>query len=75
MGFGLQLAKDTQERTFGTRTAGLRRAEAAARSVLTDRSKLETSPQPSGWACDVEEQPSARGRLRAAAAFTRLQLE
>ena len=26
----------------------------------------ETSPQPSGRACDVEEQPSARGRLRAA---------
>ena len=26
----------------------------------------EASPQPSGRACDVEEQPSARGRLRAA---------
>ena len=25
--FGLQLAKDTQERTFGTRTAGLRGAK------------------------------------------------
>ena len=25
-------------------------------------------PQPSGWACDHKEQPSARGRLRAAAA-------
>ena len=34
---------------------------AAARSVLTDRPKLGTSPQPSGRACDVEEQPSARG--------------
>ena len=33
----------------------------------TERSKLESSLQPSGGACDVEEQPSARGRLRAAA--------
>ncbi len=28
---------------------------------------FEAAPQPSGGACDVEEQPSARGRLRAAA--------
>ncbi len=28
---------------------------------------LASSPQPSGRACDVEEQPSARGRLRAVA--------
>ena len=48
------------------RTAGLRRREAAARTVPTDRFQLETSPQPSGRACDIEEQPSARGRLRAA---------
>ena len=27
---------------------------------------VRTSPQPSGRACDVEKQPSARGRLRAA---------
>ena len=42
-------------------TAGLRRREAAARTVLTDRFQLGACPQPSGRACDVEEQPSARG--------------
>ena len=43
--------------------------QAAAHTVLTDRFRFRASPQPSGWACDVEEQPSAGGgRLRAAAA-------
>ena len=32
----------------------------------TDRSEIGTSPLPSGRACDVEVQPSARGRLRPA---------
>ena len=57
---------------------GLRRSRTTARScvpppgggcgptVLTDRFQPETSPQPSGRACDHKEQPSARGRLRAA---------
>ena len=39
----------------------LRPARPLARSISP-----AASPQPSGWACDVEEQPSARGRLRAA---------
>ena len=38
----------------------------AACSVLADRPKLEASPQPSGWACDVKEPSAARGRLQAA---------
>ena len=46
--------------------AGLRRREAAARQSLRDCFLAKKSPQPSGRACDVEEQPSARGRLRAA---------
>jgi len=33
---------------------------------LRHRNCPEAVPQPSGGACDVEEQPSARGRLRAA---------
>ena len=41
-------------------SSGPPRREAAARSVLTDRFKPETSPQPSGWGCDAKEQPSAR---------------
>ena len=36
-------------------------------SKLAAASNLGACPQPSGRACDVEEQPSARGRLRAAA--------
>ena len=40
--------------------------EAAARRCLTASILLAASPQPSGRACDMEEQPSARGRLRAA---------
>ena len=58
------------------RIAGLRRPQATARRSLRDRfccgplgpdgPAPTASPQPSGWACDVEEQPSARGRLRAA---------
>ena len=35
--------------------AGLRRPQAAARTVLTDLSNSKKSPQPSGRACDVEE--------------------
>ena len=50
--------------------AGLRCPQAAARTVLTDRPMTSiphgASPQSSGWACDHKEQPSARGRLRAA---------
>ena len=62
----------THERTCGTRATGLRRPQAAVRSVLTDHFQFGTSPQPSGWACTSgpagrELQPSARGRLRAAA--------
>ena len=53
-------------RRFGQRTAGLRRPQAAARQSLRDCFLAKKSPQPSGRACDVEEQPSARGRLRAA---------
>ena len=49
----------------GSLDADLRRREAAARRLLTRSIMLETSPQPSGRACDVKEQPSARGRLRA----------
>ena len=106
--FGSQPAKERSKRTCGTRAAGLRRREAAARCALRAQihnSKFrimksgcslrsaclqreraaglrrpslrparplqgrflpEASPQPSGRACDVEEQPSARGRLRAA---------
>jgi len=45
--------------------ADLRAGEAAAHSVLTDRFPLKANPQPSGWACDIEEQPSAGGRQRA----------
>ena len=51
--------------------AGLRRTETEARSVLAGSILLAASPQPSGWACDHKEQPSARGRLRAAAPFGR----
>jgi len=69
--FGLQPAEGTHVRV---RTAGLRAREAAARSVLTDRFQLETSPQPSGGPAradlrDARLQPSARGRLRAADCF------
>ena len=35
----------------------------------------EASPQPSRWACDYKEQPSARGRLRAAAASEKPQFK
>ena len=61
--FGLQPAKRPHEQP---RAAGLRRREAAARRRLRRRNLPEASPQPSGRACDQKEQPSARGRLRAA---------
>ena len=52
--------------------AGLSRRKAAARSVLMDRFQTEASPQPSGGLAradlqDAKKQPSARGRLQAAA--------
>ena len=63
-------------RTSGMRVAGLRRAKlrpatvpfgtANSRFKISCNTDLEAAPQPSGRACDVEEQPSARGRLRAA---------
>ena len=60
---GAQPAKD------GTSGCELR-AFAAPRLRPANRSAIDscckTSPQPSGRACDVEEQPFARGRLRAA---------
>ena len=41
-----------------------------ARSRAKSASKSsEAAPQPSGWACDVKKQPSARGRLRAAGRY------
>ena len=81
---GSSLRRARTKWTCGTRVAGLRRREAAARTTssrshgqhkasttaagrcLWHRSLPEKSPQPSGRVCDVEEQPSARGRLRAA---------
>ncbi len=74
------LRRARSKRTCGTRAVGLRRPQAAgcgAHSGAIHDSKLpeasmlgrfecQASPQPSGRACDVKEQPSARGRLRAA---------
>ncbi len=77
----LKVKNDLRAAACGGRTrlqgiAGLRRPQAAARTVLTDRFPPKSSPQPSGRACTSgpagrEMQPSARGRLRAAAPFGR----
>ena len=80
--FGLQPAERAHVRV---RTAGLRRAEAAARTVLTDRNNAaarrclrDRTRQPARSRADglaradlrdAKLQPSARGRLRAAAPF------
>ena len=65
-----ELGLQPAEHACSTVSYGSPPPKAAAHSVLSDRSMVlippEASPQPSGWACDVKEQPSARGRLRAA---------
>ena len=77
--FGPRLAKGMRA-DLRTRAAGLRRAKLRPADLFRGRSYsknidksgspistiLTASPQPSGGACDAEEQPSARGRLRAA---------
>ena len=50
-----------------TRNAGFRGAKLRPADLLRGRYLHKVSPQPSGRACDIKEQPSARGRLRAAA--------
>ena len=60
--FGPRLAKGRRERTQRrTRVAGLRGAKLRPARPLQGRFSPDPSPQPSGRACDVEEQPSARG--------------
>ena len=51
------------------RVAGLRRRRLRPARPFQGRVPPEPSPQPSGRACDHKEQPSARGRLRAADRF------
>ena len=58
-GRGLRRSRTT------ARSCGPPLPQAAARRPLAG-SNLTASPQPSGGACDVKEQPSARRRLRAA---------
>jgi len=41
-------------------------ADQRLRPAVADAISGAKSPQPSGWVCDAEEKPSARGRLRAA---------
>ena len=50
-GSGRSLRRARSKRTFGTRAAGLRRREAAARSVLMDRFQLQGQPaaERTGW--------------------------
>ena len=73
---GLQPAKGAHERRQSGREL---RAFAAGRlwpaRPFQGRFQPETSPPPSGRACDGEEQPSARGRLRAAAVSLKPQIQ
>ena len=59
MDSGCSLRRSLKRADLRGRATGLRPAEAAGRTVLTNQSKLAISPQPSGRACDEQREIAA----------------